>query len=295
MADSDSDSGSALDGAKNAIGAIGQLIEIAKDDPQAKEAASNFGKTAVTVTRAVNNVLLPLAALNFGIEKAKRYFENRFAKDLEEKTADIPAEELVEPKASIAGPALQGLAFTHEEPDLKAMYLSLLSTAMDKRKNGTAHPAFVELIKQIDPDEVSWLRPLLTAPGRQSIVEIRLRNNDGSGYLSFRSHYMDLYTDSGRKEVDVQNFTAMLENWVRLGLVDVDYTQFVTAPEAYSWVDKREYVRQLRKFHDNDTQAIVFQRGVVGRTSFGAQFASAVGMYAALAEAAVNSPEAGED
>jgi hypothetical protein len=289
MADSDSDSGSALDGAKNAIGAIGQLIEIAKDDPQAKEAASNFGKTAVTVTRAVNNVLLPLAALNFGIEKAKRYFENRFAKDLAEKTADIPSEELVEPKASIAGPALQGLAFTHEEPDLKVMFLSLLSTAMDKRKVGTAHPAFVELIKQIDPGEVVWLRPLLTTPIRQPIVEVRLQNKDGSGFMSLRQHYMPFTQGSDHKEVEVPNFTAMLENWVRLGLVEVDYTQITTAPHSYDWVEEREYVRGLRKFHDNDTRAIAIQPGIVGRTSFGAQFASAVGMYAPP-EITVNPP-----
>ncbi|RKE24374.1 uncharacterized protein DUF4393 [Paraburkholderia sp. BL23I1N1] len=249
----------------------------------------------MTLTRAVNNVLLPIAAVNFGFEKAKRYFESRFAKDLEEKTADIPAEELVEPKASIAGPALQGLAFTHEEPDLKAMYLSLLSTAMDKRKNGNAHPAFVELIKQIDPNEVGWLRPLLTSPVRQSIVEIRLQNNDQSGYMSLRPHYMEFLAGAEGKEVEVQNFTAMLENWVRLGLVDVDYTQYVTAPGAYDWVEKREYVRGLRKFHDNDTRTIVFQRGIVGRTSFGAQFASAVGMYAALPTASVNSPAAVEE
>ncbi|MFM0283217.1 DUF4393 domain-containing protein [Paraburkholderia sediminicola] len=294
MADSDSDSGSALDGAKSAIGAIGQLIEIAKGDPQAKEAASNFGKSAVTVTRAINNVLLPLAALNFGVEKAKRYFESRFAKDLEEKTAAIPADELVEPKASIAGPALQGLAFTHEEQDLKAMYLSLLSTAMDKRKAGTAHPAFVELIKQIDPDEVAWLRPLLTNPVKQPIVEIRLHNKDGSGYMPLRPHYMGFTRGVDRVEVEVPNFTAMLENWVRLGLVEVDYTQFSTAPQAYDWVEEREYVRALRKMHDNDIRSITFQRGIVGRTSFGAQFASAVGMYAAP-EIVVVPPAAGQN
>jgi len=59
-----------------------------------------------------------------------------------EKAAGIPPEHVVEPKASIAGPALQALAFSHEEPDLREMYLNLLRASMDARTAKVAHPAF---------------------------------------------------------------------------------------------------------------------------------------------------------
>lgn len=108
--------------AKDGIVVLGEIIKAAGDSPQAKEAANNLGQTAVTLTKTINNVLLPLAAVNFAFDKARSYFNGRFQQDLGEKTAKIPSENVVEPKASIAGPALQGLAFTHEEPSLKDMF-----------------------------------------------------------------------------------------------------------------------------------------------------------------------------
>ena len=47
--------------AKNAIG----------DTPSGKQALELVGKSAKTVAQTVNNLLLPLAAFNFGVEKAK--------------------------------------------------------------------------------------------------------------------------------------------------------------------------------------------------------------------------------
>jgi hypothetical protein len=56
--------------------------------------------------KAINNALLPLAAINFAFDKARAYFAEKFRQDLSEKAAAIPPEQIVEPRASIAGPAL---------------------------------------------------------------------------------------------------------------------------------------------------------------------------------------------
>src|SRR5512139_3868627 len=97
--------------AKNGVALLGEIMKAAGDNPKVKEAGNNLGKTAVTLTQALNNVLLPVAAVNFAIDKARNYFTEDFQKDLAEKTSAIPPEQMVEPKASLAGPALQGLAF----------------------------------------------------------------------------------------------------------------------------------------------------------------------------------------
>ncbi|MGQ7939112.1 DUF4393 domain-containing protein [Paraburkholderia sp. D1E] len=274
----DSDSGNAFDGVKSGMEVVGQVIKMAGKDAQVKEAASNLGKTAVTLTRAVNNALLPLAAINFGLEKARQYFTQRFELDLKETTKDIPEDQLIEPKASLAGPALQGLAFTHEEPDLKSMYLSLLATAMDKRRSDQAHPAFVEIIKQIDPSEITLLRTLLTVPAKQPIVELRHRQANGGGYMVMRRHYMNLTDDETGAESDLPKFPAMLENWIRLGLMEVDYAQFLVNVQAYSWVEQSELFKSLKASLKTDGSTVIFQRGLVGPTEFGSKFGSAVGM-----------------
>ena len=143
-----------LTAAKGTISLVGEVLKAAGDDPKVREAASNLGQTAVTITETINNALLPLAAVNFAFDKARAYFDGKFQQDISEKTAAIPLEHIVEPKASVAGPSLQGLAFAHEEPNLKAMFLSLLATAMDGRVAPNAHPAFVEIINPHFPNEL---------------------------------------------------------------------------------------------------------------------------------------------
>jgi hypothetical protein len=262
-------------------------MKAAGDAPEVKEAGKNLGQAAVTLTKTINNALLPLAALNYGIEKARTYFAGRFQNEMEEKAASIPPEEIVEPKSSIAGPALQGLAFTHEEPDLKAMYLSLLATAMDKRVSRDAHPAFVELIKQIDATEVALLRPILTTPAMQAIVEIQVVSADAApnAFSVLRTHYMRLSNQITGDDEELDEFPAMVDNWIRLGLVEVTYSRWMTQDPPYEWVEKRERYQQLKEFHASLGNSVKFQRGIISRTAFGAQFARAVGMYDASAPA----------
>src|SRR5262245_6984652 len=142
--------GDGLQSAKDGVALVGELIRAAGDNPNVHAAGSELGKTALTITTAINNVLLPVAAVNFAFLKARDYFEKKFPADLSRVAKEIPQESVIEPKASVAGPALQGLAFSHEEPSLREMYLKLLSSAMDRRICDRAHPAFVEIIRQLN-------------------------------------------------------------------------------------------------------------------------------------------------
>lgn len=270
-----------ISAAKGALEVASGLMKTAGDSPEVKEAGRNLGQAAVTLTNTINNALLPLAALNYGIEKARIYFAGRFQSEMAEKAASIPPEEVVEPKSSIAGPALQGLAFTHEEPDLKAMYLSLLATAMDKRVSRDAHPAFVELIRQIDATEVALLRPILTTPAMLAIVEIQMVSADATpnAFSVLRTHYMQLINEITGDDEELDEFPAMVDNWIRLGLVEVTYSRWMTQDPPYEWVEKRKRYQQLKELHASLGNSVKFQRGIISRTAFGAQFARAVGMY----------------
>jgi hypothetical protein len=134
-----------IDTVASATNAVGEIIKAAGDSQEAKQAGSNIGKAAVTITAAINNCLLPIAAVNYVFEKARFYFNNFFQTDIKAATADIPEEDLIEPKPSIAAPALQALAFAHEEPDLKDLYLKLLAVScrMISTKAGWAFEEFL--------------------------------------------------------------------------------------------------------------------------------------------------------
>jgi len=269
--------GDSMKDAKTGVELVVQVMKAAGDNPEVKEAAKNLGRTALTVTRTINNCLLPLAAINFAVDKARIYFSEHFSRDLAEETATIPPENIVEPKASIAGPALQGLAFAHEEPNLKQMYLSLLATAMDGRVATAAHPAFVEIIRQLTSEEAAIIRTAIHSDAMYEIVEVKLVTKGKPGWALMAKHLIDLKDSSGAPR-EVPGFTAMIDNWIRLGLVEVDYLKRVLREGAYGWIENRPEVIRLRMEKLSVEQSLEFGHGVMTRTAFGAAFAKAVGI-----------------
>lgn len=264
--------------AKDGVALVGEILKAAGDNPAVKEAGTNLGQTALTITKTINNALLPLAAVNFAFDKARQYFAARFQEELSAKAATIPAEELIEPKASIAGPALQGLAFTHEEPNLKEMYLSLLATAMDGRVAADAHPAFVEIIKQLSSDEARLLQDVLRTDGALPIIEIRVTKSGEQGWQVFERHLMNLTNRATKDPIENKRHAAMVNNWVRLGLAEVDYSIHIMGDGAYEWVEKRPEYLRVKAQHENETAKVSFAAGIIGRTALGIQFGRAVGL-----------------
>ncbi|WPD22820.1 MAG: DUF4393 domain-containing protein [Candidatus Electrothrix scaldis] len=257
---------------------MSEIIKAAGDNPNVKEAGNNLGQTAVTLTKLVNNALLPLAAFNFGCEKARIYFQGKFQQDLSEKVAKIPEEDIVEPKASIAGPALQGLAFTHEEQSLKDMYLNLLATAMDGRVSTTAHPAFVEIIRQLDGRDAELVRYILQSSAAFPIVQLHSATKGQKGYTIVATHLLHLLDDTSEYPVEDPQLPAMIDNWSRLGLVEVDYSKEINRPTIYDWVETRPEFIRLRKEHEDEKVKFTYQKGLIVRTQFGQQFAATVGL-----------------
>lgn len=262
---------------KDGIALVGEIIKAAGDSPQVKEAAGNLGQTAVTLTKAINNVLVPLAAINFAFDKARVYFSGKFQQDIAEKTQAIPQEFIVEPKASIAGPTLQGLAFAHEELNLKEMYLNLLVTAMDGRSASDAHPAFVEIIKQLDSEDARLIRSVLQSTDAIPIVQIH-RKNKGGGYNVLVQHLLNLIDTETGQPFEDQRLPAMIDNWVRLGLVEVSYDKYLKDTAYYSWVEQRPEFEKLKQEPQPEEITITYQKGIIIRTELGIRFAKAIGL-----------------
>lgn len=276
--------------ARESIGIVSDLIKVAGDNPHAREAGTNLAQAALTIAKTINNALLPLAAINFAFDKARRYFSEHFQKDITEKTKSIPLEHLTEPKASLAGPALQGLAFTHEEPNLKDMYLSLLATAMDNRNLSIAHPAFVEIIKQLEGEEARLLQTILQTPNSLPIVQIHKTTSGQEGWSVLAMHLMDLRNKTMKEASENPDLPAMVDNWVRLGLVDVTYDHFLMDKNAYGWAEIRPEYLRLKAEHETENDKLSFLRGCISRNSFGQKFAAATGLLHGLIPAHATPP-----
>lgn len=269
-----------LDDVKTGAQVVGEIIKAAAGSEEAKVAASNLGRSAVTVTAAINNVLLPLAALNFAVERARTYFNTKFADDFQSRAAAIPADRLAEPSALIAAPILNALAFAHEAPILKDLYLNLLARSMDRQHSESVHPAFVETIRQLSPEEAELIKSVLRDFGVGPIVQVEARYANSDRVHVYIRNFLD-WRDDSPERVLIENprMPMLVDNWLRLGLITVDYNRVVSYPSFYNWVETRPEVVKIKEIIARAPDMTLYiRRGVIERTDFGRAFGLAVGI-----------------
>jgi len=65
----------------------------------------------------------------------------------------MASEKIVTPDPSIAGSIIEALKLTVEKESLRELYSNLLAKSMNIDTAQNAHPAFVEILKQLTSDE----------------------------------------------------------------------------------------------------------------------------------------------
>jgi hypothetical protein len=87
------------------------------------------------------------------------------------------------------------------------------------------------------------------------------------------SHLLALADETGEPREEPQAPT-WVDNWQRLGLVNVSYAEFQTGDHAYDWVQTRpECVRLAKR---PGITKLNFGKGLIRTTEFGRQFHRAV-------------------
>lgn len=263
-----------FDKAKVGAEVLKTVLSAAGESEDVKQAGANLAKSAKAVTALVDNCLLPIAAVNFAFEKGREYFTNKFSNDLAEATASIPVDALIEPKASVAAPALEGLGFSHEEEELKRLYLNLIASAMDGRFPEKAHPSFAEIIRQLSAVEARLLSGVFKAQAKiLPLVRLDQKSTDINGQTVRFVHVANFKGNDGNP-VESVLLPSMIENWKRLGLIEIDYSRNLAAETAYEWVERRPEFRRLTA--ELGRERVSISKGIMLVTPFGKMFSSVV-------------------
>jgi hypothetical protein len=247
------------------------LLRLSEDTPEMRAAARSKAARMAVKQQILLKLYWPFARM---LNISQAYFEDTFPQEMAAKIADIPEEHLITPSASLAVPALEGLGYSFEEPSLKELYLNLLATASDDRQTDQAHPAFADIIKQLAPRETQLLNMTLGQPNDITAARAKdLRDDPPGSFRLLISHLLPLSDETGKPMQEPQAPT-WVENWQRLGLVNVTYTEFRSGTDAYAWVESRPEYLELAK--RPDIKKLSFDRGLMRVTAFGRQFFRAV-------------------
>lgn len=230
--------------------------------PAAKEIGSTLGEL-------VHWALSPAHVAVWTFEQATEFTKSKVTEILARRK--IPAERIQPPAPEIASPAIQMLRLANQDSALRELYLHLIASAMDR--DGGAHPAYVELIRQLSPLEARLI-PHLHSQGllaEHPIIRVDIVNRKARDTIVAANHLM-LIPALGPDHEMV--FADAIENLSRLGLVTVSYAVNVSTLD-YRPLERHKYVldliRGLRLEYPRYTPTI--DRGFVMTTEFGHGFA----------------------
>lgn len=227
-------------------------------------AAKELGVALQTVVKTVNVALAPVSVLIWGFEKIKDFVNQSVG----EKLQSLPESQIISPSPTIAGPTLEALRFSGHDPDLREMFAKLLATSMDSNTAVGAHPAFVEIIKQLSADEAKILNFLSNGNG-QPIIAVRGERKDGTGGQDIARHFSTLAEDSNCQNISLcPNY---LDNLSRLGLIIIEQKQIVKEG-AYDEIENHPKLMKIKEEVENHDLIYTPSRHVLYLTDLGKLF-----------------------
>ena len=243
-------------------------------------AAREIGKALQTIAKTIHVALAPVSALVWGYEQVQEFVSRRVA----EKLRNTPPSSITSPSPAVAGPALEALRYAGHETSLREMYANLLATSMDAATVSLAHPAFVDIIRQMAPDEARLVQ-YLSATRPYPLITVRAAHeNAGAGGEIVLHHFSLLGEEASCEHPSLT--PSYLDNLRRLGIIEIPEFLKYTAPFAYDSLVQHSTVQKcLEEINAKKGQKGLIERKGIAVTRFGRQFiAAAVVDHADLRE-----------
>jgi Abortive infection alpha len=218
-----------------------------------------------TVTKCVNICLAPIKTLVWGYEKIESFISERVS----EKLKNVPPENITTPKPEIAGPAVEALRYVGHVEELRELYANLLANAMDKSTIKEIHPAFVEVVKNMTPEEASILKLFDPIVSQYPIVHVKSTQKDGNAYqIAFRNFSL-FYR---MLKVGVNDVPTFLDNLCRLNILEIPSGVYINDEKEYEPLMEDSKLTKLKKVIMESDKKVEFDKSLVRLTSLGRRF-----------------------
>ena len=256
-------------------GAIKQVIDsataLSKAVPIYEDAVQPFaqetGRALGTVGKAVNVALAPISLVVWGYDQIKEFLETKVTEKLE----NVPEDRISTPPPHVAGPAVEALKFTGQEETLRDMFANLIANSLDSKTVKDAHPSFVDIIKNLSPDEGLILK-LFAAEQNLPLIDVRIVDlKKGNSYSVILRNHSEIGIIA--KVTHPQLTTNYLDNLCRLGILEIPSGSKLSNLQRYKALKELPEVALLSKqFESIDTHRIEFSEKYVQVTGMGRQF-----------------------
>ena len=194
---------------------------------------------------------------------------------IREKSSKIPEEKLTEPEPYVVIPAISQLSYCYDSEELRELYANLLVCSMNIDTKYHVHPAYVDIIKQLTPDEARWLMYLKgNINSVFPCIDIQRRLTDKEGYQYLLTNFTTVGIDKLVSKCDI---CAYLDNLERLKIIEIVSTAKINDEAVYEEIFKNPfYINTINSAYQHANSEITPKKKIFKLTSFGKNFVKCV-------------------
>lgn len=228
-------------------------------------------KSAEAPAHTFNTVWqLIFGKLDFYLEKKKIKWNHDlkvFAESLDDKIKKVPDENIQEPKVSIIGPVLEATKYYLDEEELRECFANLLISSLDDRQNNIIHHAFVDIVKQLDPLDARNLKVISKVKNDiLPVANYYYRTENGNKKILKKLVFLE-----NKEQININMQSSSLQNLQRLGLIEIDFTTFLTKEGSYQELDDNIFAELYKEDLGDRFET---EHGILRLTQFGQNFCS---------------------
>ncbi len=193
------------------------------------------------------------------------------AEAIKEKVKKIPEDHLVEPEPYVAIPAIQQISYCQNSEELRDLYANFLTASMTVDKKWQVHPSFVDIIKQLTPDEAKYLKALhLSTAFGYPLIDVKFEKKDHiSVVTNFTDYNINVLEHPG-------SICSYIENLNRLSLITVSNLETSKlSKEVKQWYEKiKTHLVHLTDHEEDESYLQSYKQ--FSLTNFGLNFIKVV-------------------
>lgn len=162
------------------------------------------------------------------------------AEAIKEKVKQIPEGKLVEPEPYVAIPTIQQISYCQNSEELRELYANLLTSSMNTDKKWQVHPSYVDIIKQLNPDEARYLKGLTPIIMQiYPLIDVEFSFGTKGGHPIITN-----FTDYNLKILEhPENICAYIDNLIRLNLIEIPFGQLLDDKAKYESLEKHPMIQ----------------------------------------------------
>ena len=248
------------------------------ENPEIKQISTLGSQGTQIGIQNINVGLTPNDAMQMAMRMFHEYYpqlKNEVLEEIQqtvlEKLKNEPPENITSPSPRIAFPAIQNACITPEK-EIRELFEELLANSMKKSVPNGVFPSFVDIIKQLCPDEAKILR-YMKYYNSIPTVTLKYENEKGSGFSEVKN-----FSNVGELMAceNPYDISLYFDNLCRLGLLyNHGGMASLTDKKLYEPLKNHPYIQihlDNEKYIERGFNKTRIQEGFIELTDFGKSF-----------------------